>query len=336
MGNNLQSRSLISRPTMAAWMRVAALLLSLLGLGGMAFSQEQPQSATVCQLKNDPPAYNHKLVEVTAFVSRDFEDFTMFDAACPSWPAVWLEYGAKLKSGTMYCCGETADRHRPEELNVEGIPVPLTENEQFREFDKLIYPPFRPGQHGSIVHATLIGRFFSGRQIKYPKATLWGGYGHMGCCSLLTIEQVKSVTPQDRDDLYYGASPYQPEAANSGCQYTFLVPIQQTSELVKAQQQADLGQRDWMFNDPRQVAAVAVAKFAHVEEHSVADLKQTSAAQGSFVYEWKPRDAAETYIVVVSRPYLLSFYARDSNRVAWVVTAAYLSSCRKRKYASSH
>jgi hypothetical protein len=46
--------------------------------------EEQPVSVTVCQLKNDPPAYNHKLVELTAFVSHDFEDFTLFDPTCPS------------------------------------------------------------------------------------------------------------------------------------------------------------------------------------------------------------------------------------------------------------
>jgi len=116
----------------------------LLTIVGSAFSQEQPTSVTVCQLKNDPPAFNHKLVEVTAFVSHAFEDFTLFDPTCSSWPAVWLEYGGKAKSGTMYCSGVTADRHRPNEMKVEDIAIPLTDNEQFREFVKLIQPPFGP------------------------------------------------------------------------------------------------------------------------------------------------------------------------------------------------
>ena len=128
--------------------------------------EEQPEKLSACQLKNDPAAYNHKLVEVTGFVSHDFEDFTIFDPTCPSWPAIWLEYGGKAKSGTMYCCVVTADRHRPKEMKVEDVPIPLTDNEQFRAFDKLIQPPFRSDRHGAIVHATLVGRFFSGRQIK--------------------------------------------------------------------------------------------------------------------------------------------------------------------------
>lgn len=33
-------------------------------------SSQAPIKATLCQLKNDPSAYDHKLVEVTAFVSQ--------------------------------------------------------------------------------------------------------------------------------------------------------------------------------------------------------------------------------------------------------------------------
>jgi hypothetical protein len=309
--------------------RIGFLGCILLNVVGLAFSQEQPTSVTVCQLKNDPPAFNHKLVEVTAFVSHAFEDFTLFDPTCSSWPAVWLEYGGTAKSGTMYCCGVTADRHRLKEMKVEDIPIPLSDNEQFREFDKLIQPPFRSGRHGAIVHATLVGRFFSGRQIKYPKATFWGGYGHMGCCSLLAIQEIKSVDGQDRDDLDYGASADQPDIDKTGCGYRFLTPIQPTSDLIRAQQEADLGGHDWVFDDPRRVVSNALAQCSKSKESSIEGLKETRKARGRYVYEWTPAEKAETYMVVVSRPYLLSFYVHDPKRVAWVVTAAYLSSCGK-------
>ena len=221
------------------------VLICILCSVGAALCEEQPESVTVCQLKNDPPAYNHKLVELTAFVSHDFEDFTLFDPTCPSWPEVWLEYGGKAKSGTMYCCGVTADRNRPQQMVVENIPIPLIENDQFREFDKLVQPPFRSDRHGAIVHATVVGRFFAGKQLHYPKATFWGGYGHMGCCSLLTIQEIKSVSSQDRDDLDYGASADQPDIDKTGCGYRDLTPIQPASDLMHAQQEADIGQRDW-------------------------------------------------------------------------------------------
>src|SRR5215470_4042442 len=97
-------------------LRIGSVASLVLAVSSLLAAEDQPAKTTVCQLKNDPAAYNHKLVEVTGFVSHDFEDFTVFDPSCPSWPAIWLEYGGKAKSGTMYCCGITADRHRPKEL----------------------------------------------------------------------------------------------------------------------------------------------------------------------------------------------------------------------------
>jgi hypothetical protein len=290
---------------------------------------EDAEKVTLCQLKTNPPDYNHKLVEVTAFVSHAFEDFTLFDPTCPSWHSVWLEYGGKAKSGTVFCCGVTPDKHRSEELVVENIPISLTKNEEFREFDKQIQPPFRSGSYGSIVHATVVGRFFAGKQIHAPKAIYWGGYGHMGCCSLLAIQQIKSVSPQDRDDLDYAAAPDQPDIDKTGCGYRDLTPIQPDSDLIHAQQEADLGQRDWVFDNPQRVATDALAQFAKIEEFSLAGLKQTRKAQGRIVYQWRPVGKADTYMVVVSRPFWLSFCSHDPKRVAWVVAAAYLSSCGK-------
>ncbi len=121
---------------------------------GVCQETEVPAKVTVCQLKYDPPAYNHKLIEVAGFVSHAFEDFSLFEPGCSEWPAIWLEYGGTSKSGTMYCCGVTADRHRPKELIVKHIPIPFLANEEFEQFDRAIQPPFRSGQQGAVVHAT--------------------------------------------------------------------------------------------------------------------------------------------------------------------------------------
>jgi hypothetical protein len=285
------------------------VIACVFSLAAIATCEETPQPVTVCELKSDPAAYNHKLVEITGFISHGFEDFTLFDPTCPSWPGVWLEYGGK----------------RSREPKVEDIPIPLADNEQFRQFDKLINPPFRSGAHGSVVHATLSGRFFSGRQMKYPKGTFWGGYGHLGCCTLLAIQGVKSVDPQNRNDVDYGEVYDQPDIVRAGCGFRVLTPI----DPLKAQQQADLDPHDWIFDDPERVASEALARFANVETSSVA-LKEKRKWQGRHVYEWKPVGKADTYMVVVSRPYELSFYARDPKRVAWVVAAAYVSSCGKK------
>jgi len=280
-----------------------------------------PSKLSLCELKKDPAAYNHKLVELTGFVSRGFEDFTLFDPSWSSSPEVWLEYGGTSKSGTMYCCGVTADRERPEQLVVEQLRIPLIEDAQFREFDRRLQ---RRG--GSITRATLVGRFFSGKQVKYPRGTFWGGYGHMGCCSLLAIQQVVAVDTQERPDLDYDSSADQPDVG-PGCSYDFLSDIRPLEPLLKAQQAAEKGQTDWVFEDPQRVATEGLARLIPLDPRSLKGLRQTRKAQGRFVYEWRPRARGASYMVVVSRPYWLSFYAQDAQRVAWTVIAAYRASC---------
>jgi len=251
-------------------------------------SSEEPQKVTVCQLKSDPTSFNHKLVEVEAFVSHDFEDFTLFDPACHAWPAVWLEYGGKAKSDTTYCCGPTAGRNRPQELTVEGIPIPLVEDDHFKQFDREIQPPFRAEQFGSVVHADLIGRFFAGRREQFGKGEpFWGGFGHMGCCSLLAIQEVRTVSPQDRDDLDYGASSDQPGIGVTGCGYSFRTPIVPGNGLLEAQQQADHDPNSTAFDDPERVASDFLVGRLKLEAGSPLKLSEKRRAPGRIVYQWE-------------------------------------------------
>jgi len=287
---------------------------------------EEPQKVTVCQLKDNPAAHNHELIEVTGFVRHGFEDFGLFDPTCGSFPYIWLEYGGKVKSGTMYCCGVTDSRSRPSELIVENIQVPLVDDEQFKTFNNLIH--LSPS---SLVHATIVGRFFAGKEIHYPKGVRRGGYGHMGCCSLLAIQQVVSVDPHDREDVDYSVTPDQPRIGEVGCGYTFLVRFLQYDDLIQAERSAEAGERSWAFDDPKRVASDALATSLKTGQLSIEELKQTSTVQGRTVYEWNPDGKDVSYMVVVSRPYWLSFYAKYKMKIAWVVIAAYESSCTKHK-----
>ncbi|HLG12908.1 MAG TPA: hypothetical protein VJH03_00070 [Blastocatellia bacterium] len=205
---------------------------------------------------------------------------------------------------------------------VENIPIPLANDEHFREFDKLIHR--RPD---SIVRATVVGRFFSGQQVRYPAGVFWSGYGHMGCCSLLAIQQVLSVYPHDRDDVDYCAAPDQPRIDKVGCGFRDLLRIRPQDDLIEAQRRAEHGQREWSFSDPQRVASDALARLLNTGEAAITGMKQTRKAQGRMVYEWPAKAKSANYVIVVSRPYWLSFYAEDPKRIAWVVIAAYESSC---------
>jgi hypothetical protein len=281
-------------------------------------SCEEPEKITVCKLKNDPAAYNHKLVEMEGFLSRGFEDFTLSDPNCPYSPEIWLEYGGKVASGTVYCCGPSNNRTRQEQLMVDAISIPLVDDERFLQFDKLIHD-----QADTVVHATIRGRFFAGERSKgADKPGNWGGYGHMGCCSLLAIEQVVSFDPHHRSDLDYRASPDQPDLARLKCGTLENIEVPSVRATFDIQHNSEAGIGVSIFDDPRRVALDFLAQNLRIDESTIKGMGEKSG-QGRRVYEWRSTGKPETYVVVVSRPYWLSFYAETESRVAWIVIAAY-------------
>lgn len=301
--------------------RVFVLLTTILGVMPAAFCQDAVR-VTPCQLKSDPASYNHNLLEITGFVSHGFEDFTLFDPACATWPDVWLEYGGTVNSGTMYCCGVSNNRSRPHELEVEGIAVSLVDNEAFRTFDRLIQR-----DPDSIVRATIIGRFFAGADSHAAPGNLLRGYGHLGCCSLLAIQQVLAVDSQNKADLDYRAYADESRINKAHCGYRQLVPSSVYSDSREAQKAAESGQKDWAFAEPERAARDSLARVLQIDERSIQGMKQIRAAQGRLVYEWRPRKRRTSYVIVVSRPYWLSFYSADPRKVAWVAIADWESPC---------
>ena len=292
-----------------------ALFLALAALPALAAS-EVPKKVDYCALKQNPAAYNHAQVEVAGFFMHGFEDFTMFDPTCTSWFDIWVEYGGTAASGTMYCCGTDGKRSRSKPPVVEGIEVTLLQDRNFTEFDRLLHL-----RASSVVRATVLGRFFAGEESSLPGGTRWRGYGHMACCSLLVIQQVLSVDKQDRTDLDYSWDSDRPEWRNA-IGVGDMIPVGPFGELLEGQRAAESGQRPWAFDDPSRVATEALARLTKTPEESVAGMRLTKKAPGRLVYEWQPKAGRFWYMVVLSRAYWVSYFARDPNRVAWGVLAA--------------
>ncbi len=99
-----------------------------------------PREVTYCQLSRDPAAYNHSLVRLTAFVTHGFEDFHLADPSCATQGfSVWVMYGGKAQSDTVYCCpGEGAAKTRSEPLTFEGLQIPLVDDSTFQQFAALL------------------------------------------------------------------------------------------------------------------------------------------------------------------------------------------------------
>lgn len=281
---------------------------------------ETPTRVSICEIAKDPAAYNQKLIEVTGFVSRGFEDSLLFDPSCSTRFGIWVEIGGKTKTGTMYCCGETSERTRPSELVVENISIPLVDDKLFKQFDGLFQ-----SKPNSIAHATLIGRYFSGTKQKWPKGQeYWGGYGHFGMSTLFVIQQVTSVDPHDREDVDYSASVDQPDTDFEGCgSYTILRDDNPKSDIA-TQAHADNGEGGWKFTDSKRVATDGLAALLKSRVKGSIQLTETRKIPGRVVYHWRPNGRnGVRYMVVVSRPYWLSFYAKDPSKTTWIVSAAY-------------
>ncbi|SRR5712664_3544412 len=284
--------------------------------------QEGLEKISLCQLKSDPAKYNHKLVEVTGFISHGFEDFGLFDPTCELKDSIWLDYGGTKASNTMYCCEVVPGHTRPQVVSVEGLSIPLIDDDRFKELDGMIRR-----KYDFIARATIVGRFFSGEKVKYPGGEFWSGYGHMGCCMLMMIQQVLAIDTNNRSDLDYGSSADQPKINNAGCGYKILKEDWRSADEIELQRKAEAGDRVWAFDDPQRVAIDQLARESKVDQSLIRGLKQIRKAQGRIVYEWKPEKASVSYMVVVSRPYVLSFYARDPKRVSWVAMAAFRIGC---------
>lgn len=316
MGHSQRKPATIFRCLACIFIVIAAVTIS---------KADEPVAVSVCQLKNDPVAYNHKLLEVTGFVTHAARNFTVYDPTCPSWPAIWLEYGGSINSGTVACCKTLSDRRRPQPLVIENIALPLTDNQLFQDFDKAIQPPFRAGQSGAVEHATLIGTFFAGQQMETATEHYWGGYGYMGCCSLLAIQEVKDADTQWRPDLDYGESNEKLNLPDPDCTLRMLLPDEQNAALIQAQHDADSGTRAWALTDPARVAADALSRLTKKKSLMASDVKLARDSTPRKTYQWSGKN--KTYTVVVSKPYWLSYYGRDSKQVAWVAVAAYETSC---------
>ena len=96
---------------------------------------------------------------------------------------------------------------------------------------------------------------------------------------------------------------------------------------IKLQEKAELGTDELAFTVPQRVARDAIAGVRGVSEASIIGMKTVRQAQGRFIYQWQPRGEKGSYMIVVSRPYWLTFFAKDPQKIAWVVAGAFKSSC---------
>jgi len=162
-----------------------------------ARSNNSIRDVEVCQILNDPNAFDGQMVRFRGRLEFEFEDDHVDDSACGLpllHTEIWWDYG-----------GDPMAALQAEAKQIQALTSPVLKDAQFDEFRlrTRAHRPRRPD--GEECHsrqecayydvvATYTGRFFAGR-VK-PGRTLPGGFGHMGCCHLFVIEQVSEVVVQ--------------------------------------------------------------------------------------------------------------------------------------------
>jgi hypothetical protein len=306
---------------------VVAFPLSAQSVQSSSDEAAEPRKVTYCELAKDPAAYNHALVRLTAFVTHGFEDFGLAEPNCVTPKqhlSVWVMYGGKAESNTVYCCpGEGGRATRPEPLIVEGVQIPLISDTVFQQFTDLLKK-----EHDTTVRVTLVGRFFSGQEETISGSKDWRGFGHMGCCSLFVVQRVEAFEPHTKSDVDYTAEAgwYEKGGCDSGgLRYLRHVSISDsdgTAEQTIAEQGlADSGARAWAFSDPQRVAVESLKPIYGSRVPVLRNVKKASARE---VFLWK--DGKKSVVVVVTKPYWLSFYSK-SGSIAWVSTTIKEGDC---------
>jgi len=153
--------------------------------------------ASICDVQQRPSAYDGQEIEISGRVIMEFESFTVFSDACsdPALTPVWLEFGGDLSPPEIYCCGNH-ERPKGKNVSVRGQEIILVRDKNLENFLHGLSVARRKKLNGTNcfgemchlyrVSATLKGRFFQ------SEGNL-RGYGHLGCCHLLVIEQVLKV-----------------------------------------------------------------------------------------------------------------------------------------------
>jgi len=286
----------------------------------------EPRNVRYCDLANDPFAYNHEVVRVTAFVTHGFEDFQLAEPNCVHHPphfSIWVTFGGKAESNTVYCCpGESGPEARSEPLIVEGVEIPLISDTVFQRFSDLLRK-----QRDTTVRVTVVGRFFSGQNQTIGGSTFLRGFGHMGCCSLFVIQRVEWFDPHTRSAVDYTSEAgwYEKEGCKSGSlrylRHISISYLDETEEAIAEQRLVDSGVQRWALNDPQQVALESLKPFYKGQIPVLHSVRKTPARQ---VFRW--RNGAKSVVIVVTRPYWLSFYA-NASAVAWVSTTIKEADC---------
>jgi hypothetical protein len=170
-----------------------SVLAALFCAPHFARAQVDPIDVPGCELGKNPKAFDGRLVRVRGALSVHFEDFSLDISDCGTRQGIWLAFGGDVP-GVVPSTANDIVRRPVSDIKVNAVSYGINKDVNFWKLYALI-----AARHGDKrdyqVSATLMGMFFSGEELRNSKgdALGFGGYGHLGCCSLLAITQISDV-----------------------------------------------------------------------------------------------------------------------------------------------
>jgi hypothetical protein len=284
-------------------------------LTASTFAQERPFDTTTCGLLLHPDKYDGGLVSVDGFVTVGPDEFMLHDASCGDASGkVWLQFAGDIPSPGG---GGVSRGVSGKPRTVEGLQLPLNKDRDFDAMEKLLQEAQKSGKT-KMLRATLIGKYFPGK----PTKTVTGeemrsGYGRVGCCSLLMIQEVVKVDSGLEEPVDFSpVSNIAPRMLRKGCTVTNvpLAPHEDEDQLERK----SLEDEYQYLHDPKKVAARAVAVQAGLDADEVErHLQSESATQSVASYLWNSIDGTLSFHVVVNKPYWLLQTAASGDAVVW-------------------
>ncbi len=278
-------------------------------------AQERPFDVTACQLVEHPDRYNEGMVSVDGLITVGAEEFMLHDANCSDEHGkIWLEFGGGVESpGASPSTHLSKNRPR----TFESLELPLNQDRDFEALQKLLQAAQKSGKT-KMLHATLVGKYFAGKPTPTVGGVVRSGYGRLGCCSLLIIEEVGTVGADIEEPVDFSpVAQVSPKTLAKGCTIAELtVPPREDEDQLERK---SLEEEFQYLHDPKKVAARAIS----VQEQSSAEdiekrLQTESATQSLASYTWKSADGTTSYRIVVNKPYWLLQTAVSGDAVIWV------------------
>ena len=170
-----------------------ALMITAVTAAGCSVApvQENEAASTVriCEVLENPIAFDRSLIRISGLVVRDFETFWIQGSGCPKAQPLWIEYGGpKPADGPIWHDPPTGEGGP---LVVGGITTYLETNVVFRRFDATT----KALKRGRRARATLVGRVFAtGVYIDDDGEEQEIGFGPYGMYSLFVVQKVESVS----------------------------------------------------------------------------------------------------------------------------------------------